>query len=133
MAFVGDIMKIFQAVIIEQSLKNKNTLNNFKIINRKKSGDWVLDILEITDISKTIEIIQPEMVEDKPYYWHIYDDNHMLVIIFREKVFHLDPTDHSTWKEAQKYGSKLLRIPEEQLDFYPTQFSDEPEWLAGKD
>lgn len=126
-------MKKYHAVVIEQSLKNKNVLNNFKILNTKHSGDWDLHIIEIENPSQSIKIIQPLMVSDKPYYWHIYDDNNSLIVIFREKFFNLDPKDKSTWVGAQKYGSKLLDILEEQLDFYPTQFSDEPEWLAGRD
>ena len=126
-------MEKYHAVVIEQSLEDKGVLENFKIINTKQSGDWDLHILEIDNIDQAIKTIQSAMVDDKPFYWHIYDENEVLIVVFREKFFKLDPKDKSTWSEAQKYGAELLGIPPEQLDFYPSQFSDEPEWLAGKD
>ena len=126
-------MNKYHAVVIEQSLANKKVLGNFKILGTKHSGEWDLDILEIEDLAEAIKIIQPEMVSDKPFYWHIYDDNNSLIVVFREKLFKFDPKDKSTWAKAQEYGAKLLGIPSKQLDFYPTQFSDEPEWLAGRE
>jgi len=126
-------MKKYHAVIIEQSLNDKSVLADIKIINKKKSDDWDLDILEINNIEKAIKIIQSAMVSNEPYYWHIYDDNNTLIVVFKNMVFNLDPKDMSTWNEAQEYGSKLLNIPADQLDFYPKEFSDEPAWLLEKD
>ena len=124
---------VMHAVIIEQSLRDKKVLDGFKILKTKKSGNWDLHILEIENSDEAIKIIQPAMVKERPYYWHIYDEGKTLIVVFREKIFRLDPKDKKTWKEAQGYGSKLLKIPAEQLDFYPTTYVDEPEWLAGKD
>lgn len=126
-------MKNYHAVVIEQSLKDKSVLGDFSIIDTKHSDNWDLDILEINNIEDAIKIIQPAMVSDKPYYWHIYDDNNTLVVVFKNMLFHLDPKDMSTWDEAQEYGAKLLNIPADQLDFYPTKFSDESTWLSQKD
>lgn len=126
-------MKKYHAIVIEQSLRNKKVLDSFKILHTKHSGDWDLHILEIEDTNKAIKIIQPVMVKDKNYYWHIYNDDSELIIVFNKKVFRLDPKDQSTWKDAQEYGAKELNIIPDQLDFYPTKFKDESNWLAGKD
>ncbi len=92
-----------------------------------------MHILEIEDIDDAIAKIQPVMVTNEQYYWHIYNEGKTLVVIFQDKVFRLDPADKTTWKNAQDYGAKKLHIIAEQLDFYPTSFADEPEWLAGKE
>ena len=121
------------AIVIKQSLTNKDVLKDFRILNSKESDDWDLHILEISNPDKAIEKIQPAMVKDKAFYWHIYDEGKMLIVVFRDKVFRMDPKNRKSWKEAQEYGEKELSIPAEQLDFYPTTYHDEPEWLAGKD
>ncbi len=122
----------YHAVVIEQSLKDKGVLKSFKIQHQKHSGDWVLDVIEVGNPKLAIEAIQKEMVEDKGFYWHIYDNNKNLIIVFRDKVFYLDPRDMTTWEQAQAYGEKVLKIIPEQLDFFPTKLSDEEEWLRGK-
>ncbi|HOX40676.1 MAG TPA: hypothetical protein PK263_00610 [bacterium] len=124
---------MYHAIVIEESLKNKSVLEQYKILKTKIDGDWHLNILEIENIDQAIANIQPAMVAEKPYYWHIYDDGTTLDVIFREKIFHLDPNDKSTWREAAEYGAAKMNIPAEQLDFYPARFLDEAEWLASKD
>jgi len=124
---------MYHAVVIEESLGNKEVLKDFKILETKIGEDWKLDILEIPDVDDAIAKIQPAMVKDQPYYFHIFDEGKTLVIVFRQKVFRVDPNDISTWSEVAEYGSKELNIPIDQLDFYPTKISDEPEWLAGRD
>lgn len=122
---------MYHAIIIEESLADKSSLNNFRILNTKIDGDWHLHVIEIPDIEKAIEIIQPAMVIDDEYYWHIFDDGNILVVVFRDKAYRMDPADKLTWKEAQEHGANL-GIARHQLDFYPLSFSDEPEWLAGR-
>ena len=123
-------MKIYHAIVIEQSLEDNKILDNFKILNTKHSDDWNLHILEINDIEDAISKIQPAIINNEPYYWHIYDDNNILIIVYKNKIFNLDPKERKTWIDAQNYGAKLLNIPANELDFFPTQFSDESEWLS---
>lgn len=85
--------------------------------------------MEIPDpIEKVIEEIQEAMVSDKPYYFHIYDEGKTFIIIFKDKIFYLNPIDQSTWQEARAYGARKLNIPMEELDFYPTKISEEDIW-----
>ncbi len=123
---------MYHAIVIEELLKDKNVLKEFKILKTKISGDWHLHILEISDPKIAVSKIQKAMVSDKPYYFHIFNDGKNLIVVFRDKIFHLDPNNQKTWQEAMKYGSEKLNIPEEQLDFFPTRISEEAEWLAGR-
>ncbi len=125
-------MKKYHAVVIEQSLQDRKVLEKFKILNTKHDGDWDLHILEIKDPYAAIRIIQPAMVTDDEFYWHIYDRGESLIVVFREKYFEMNPNNPKTWVEAQDYGKSLGIIPD-QLEFYPLQFLDEPEWLAGRE
>jgi hypothetical protein len=122
------ILKNLRAVVIEESLSDKQVLDNYKILRTKKDGSWHLHILEIPDSKKAIQEIQSAMLSDRPYYFHIYDNGENLIIVFKEKHFFINPIDKSTWADVIKYGLSL-NIPSEQLDFYPQKISDEDTWL----
>lgn len=119
---------MYHSIIIEESLKNPEILKNYKIFRTMFSvkANWHLHIVGISE--SAIKEIQEAMVSDKPYYFHIYDEGKTLIVVFKDKVFYLNPGDESTWQEAREYGGKKLKIPPEQLDFYPTRFSEEDSW-----
>lgn len=117
-----------RAIVIEESLKDKSVLDNYKIIRIKKSGSWHLHVLEISNAEEAIKDIQAAMVSDQPYYFHIYDEGKNLIIVFKEKYFLIDPNNQSTWGDVIKYGLSL-NIPKEQLDFYPQKIADEDNWF----
>jgi len=122
---------MYHSIIIEESLKHPKVLENYKILRTRSSPgkNWHLHIVEIPEpLEKSIKEIQEAMMKDKPYYFHIYDEGKTLIVIFKDKIFHLNPKDESTWKEARKYGASKLNIPTEELDFYPTQISEEDDW-----
>lgn len=116
------------SIVIEESLKDKSVLDKYKILRTKVGSEWHLHVIEVTDVEEFIKSIQNAMVTDKPYYFHAFDDGNELIIVFREKVFKIDPNDKDTWLEAQKYGGDKLCIPAEQLDFAPSNFADEDTW-----
>ena len=122
---------MYHSIVIEESLDDKNVLKNLKILNTKIDGDWHLHIIEVPDedLETTLKLLQSHLVKNRPYYFHFYNDGKNLIIVFRKKVFRMDPKDKNTWQEAQEYGDKILKISVEQLDFYPTRFSDEENWL----
>ncbi len=121
---------MFHSIIIEESLKNHEVLKNYKIIRTKFSAEenWHLHIIEVPDAKSAINEIQEAMVAGVPYYFHIYDEGETLIIVFKYKVFELNPNDESTWQEAREYGAEKLNIPLEQLDFYPSKISEEDNW-----
>lgn len=122
---------MFHSIVIEESLENPEILKDYKILRTKfsKSQNWHLHIIEIPEsVGEVSKKIQEAMVTDKPYYFHIYDEGNTLIVIFKKKIFNLDPNNKSTWKEAREYGASRLNIPPEQLDFYPTKISEEDDW-----
>lgn len=121
---------MYHSIIIEESLEKPEVLRNFKILRTKFSAEenWHLHIVEIPKPEKAIKEIQEVMIIDRPYYFHIYNEGHALIVIFKDKIFRLNPNDESTWKEARVYGAAKLNIPPEQLDFYPKRISEEDVW-----
>jgi len=121
---------MYHSIIIEESLKTSKVLEGYKTLRTKFSSkqNWHLHIVEITEPEKAIKEIQEAMVIDKPFYFHIYNEGKTLIVIFKDKVFHLNPNDQSTWQEARTFGARKLNIPVEQLDFYPTRISEEDDW-----
>ena len=120
---------MYHAIIIEESLKNKEVLKKYKILRTKIGKVWHMSILEIKDPEGAIFDIQQAMLESEPYYFHIYDEGEHLIIVFKDKIFRVDPNDRSTWQAPKDYAETVLGIPPEQLDFYPSQFSYEDEWF----
>jgi len=121
---------MYHSIIIEESLKDQKVLENYKILRTKFSAknNWHLHVIEILEPEKAIKEIQEAMVEDKPYYFHIYNEGETLIVIFKDKIFNLNPRDLATWKEARAFGAEKLNIPAEQLDFYPSEISLEDNW-----
>lgn len=127
---------MYHSIIIEESLGDKKVLENYKILRTKFEPaessddiDWHLHIVEIPEPEKAIKEFQAAMVSNKPYYFHIYDEGNTMIVIFKDKVFNLNPNDKSTWKDACAFGASKLNIPTEQLDFYPSRISEEDNWF----
>jgi len=121
---------MYHSIIIEESLKNPDVLKKYKILRTKFSAEenWHLHIVEIPDIKKAIAEVQEAMVNDAQYYFHIYNEGKALVIVFKNKIFRLDPNNDLTWQEAKEYGAKKLGIPIGELDFCPNKISEEDSW-----
>jgi len=127
---------MYHSIIIEESLEDKKVLENYKILRTKFEPaeslddiDWHLHIVEISEPEKAIKEFQAAMVSNKPYYFHIYNEGNTMIIIFKDKVFNLNPNDELTWKDARAFGASKLNIPTEQLDFYPSRISEEDDWF----
>ncbi|HDZ54585.1 MAG TPA: hypothetical protein ENI19_03750 [Candidatus Nealsonbacteria bacterium] len=124
---------MYHSIIIEESLENPRILENYRILRTKFSErqNWHLHIVEITEpVEDAIKEIQNAMIGDRPDYFHIYDEGKDLIVIFKDKVFNIDPNNKSTWQEARAFGAFKLSIPAEQLDFYPSKISEEDEWYS---
>jgi len=122
---------MYHSVIIEESLKNPEVLKNYKILRTKFSPkqNWHLHIVEIPEpVEEVIKNIQEAMLAEKPYYFHVYNEGKTLIVVFKDKIFNLNPENKSTWKESREYGASKLNIPTEQLDFVPKEISEEDSW-----
>ncbi len=120
------------ALIVEESLANKEILNKHRILRTKflpEPINWRLHIVNLLgSVDDAITEIQYSMVSDKPFYFHVFDEGKTLIVVFKNNYFTLDPNNKLTWMEAKIYGSKL-NIPESQLDFFPTRISEEEDWF----
>lgn len=124
---------MYHSIVIQESLVRPEVLEKYKIIKTKFSDtqNWHLHIIEIKEpLDEAIAEIQRAMLSNVPYYFHVYDEGEILVVVFNDKKFSLDPNNELTWNEARKYGGEKLHIPPEQLDFYPTRISDEDVWYS---
>lgn len=120
---------MYHSIVIEESLKDKIILEKYKIVRTKIGDKWHLHVIELEDPECFINDIQENMVSDEPYYFHIYNNESYLKVIFKHKVFNLDPKDKSTWIKAQNYGAEKLNIPAEELNFIPNNFKQENDWF----
>lgn len=119
------------AIVVEESLTNKQVLKYFTILETKKpqkEGDWTEHILHIPDPDLFIEKIQKAMKRNKPFYTHIYNNGISLTIVFKDQIFRVNPNNPNTWINVKKYAINS-GFPKEQLDFYPTRIAEEKEWL----
>ena len=126
---------IYQGVIIEESLENKNVLRNVKIVKTKveKVTDkhktpwikkWTLHNVEISEeyAEKIVEEISKSL--DSKHNWYAdFKDGKTHFIIFRNKIFKIKRTSKEQYDKAKEYGISL-GIPEYQVDFHP----DVKEW-----
>ena len=107
-------MNLYKGTIIENSLRDKNILARVKIESTRQSGNWILHDVYISEdqISQLAEVLA-----DGPWYIHLWqqglDD---VIVVFKDKIFHINYSDKSSWVDAVAYG-KSIGIPEEQLDF----------------
>lgn len=121
---------VYHGIILDAEFIDSSYPEKFKIFAKRKSSDedWTLYGIEVEekDLKKTIVAIQKCMKLDQPYYAHFYNDN-KLIVIFKDKIFHVSP-HISTWNKIIEYGKKL-KIPTEQLDFWPNRFQDEAHYF----
>lgn len=123
---------MYHGIIIDQAFTDPSFPNTFKIFAKRQSGSWGIYGIEIedNDLEKTISQIKNNMKGDEVWYGHLYNDQ-KLIVIFKDKIFTVSPYS-SSWKPIIEYG-KELKIPEEQLDFWPNRFQDEIHYFKKED
>lgn len=116
----------YHGIVLDKEFADPNFIKRFRTFNQRVSrlDPWTLYgiVVREQNLEENIKKIQKNLLEDKPYYAHLYRAGE-LIVIFKKKVFRLSP-DRSTWKNAVSYGIGL-GIPERQLDFAPARFEDE--------
>jgi hypothetical protein len=114
---------MYHAILVNVSFSESNFPTKFKIFAKRKTNDWLIYGVTITD--KDIPIIQQNIKQK--FYAHAYN-NKELIIIFSNKIFHVTK-DPATWTKAIKHGV-YHGIPKEQLDFIPNKFEDEEDYFS---
>lgn len=115
---------MYHAILIDKEFTDNNIPNQYKIFDQKTDGNWILYGVEIQNdnLEKTIRFLQTNLIDDSPWYFHLYNDTE-LIVVFKKKVFKVKP-HKSTWNRLINYGLEL-GIPKQQLDFWPNRFQDE--------
>ncbi|MDR1009225.1 MAG: hypothetical protein LBL52_03145 [Rickettsiales bacterium] len=103
--------KTYLGIVVQQSLENPAESLGLKILRTRASEDWTLLYIEVDEAG--LGVVQAHLAHGWYAHFASGDDG---VIIFKEKIFHVDVRDRRTFEEAVKYG-KSVGIPEEQLDF----------------
>ena len=123
-------MTNFNAVIIEESLENKDVLQKVKIIETKVEEvteehktpwikQWTLHTIEILEnqADETAEDLSKSLDSEHSWYADFKNDK-FHYIIFRNNIFKVDRSKPEQYAEVTKYGL-TLGIPDYQLDFSP--------------
>lgn len=120
----------YTGVIIEESLENKDILQDVKIIETKVEKvtkahhtpwvtQWTLHTVEIPEniAQKIAEKLSTSLDSNHTWYADFKTDSHHY-IIFRNKVFFIDRHSKTQYDKAKHYGISL-GIPDYQVDFHP--------------
>lgn len=123
---------MYHGIIIDKEFIDPSFPNTFKVFAKKQDGTWGIYGIEVEDsqLKEAINRIQKNMKSGEPWYAHLYNDEH-LIVIFKDKVIEVKPQADS-WKPIIDFG-KELNIPEEQLDFWPNRFQDETHYFSKGD
>jgi hypothetical protein len=108
---------MFTGTIIEESLKDLSLLKDLQIISSKTSSDLEWNMHKVLINENQIEKLS-ESLNSGPWYMHFWNGDN-IIVVFKDKTFHVKNSDKSTWKLAIDHG-RSIGIPPEQLDF-PTE------------
>lgn len=110
----------YYGIVIEQSLRNNDILNEFNCVAEKQIGSWKLLLISISvsELEIQLQKLQDNMIlrSNDCWYSHFFKDE-TLIIVYQDAIFRttINPID---WDAAIQYGTKH-GIPIEQLDFNP--------------
>lgn len=126
----NNLEKIYEGVVIEESLENKDVLKKLKITNTKVEPvlekhktpwlkQWTLHTIEVP-MDNALEIAEEvsRALESEHSWYADFKNRKTHFIIFRNKIFKVDRTNKGQYDEAKKYGISL-GIPDYQVDFHP--------------
>lgn len=125
-------MNDFKGVIIEESLRSKETLKSIQILSTKVEEvtpehktpwliKWTLHTVEIPQerIDRIPNELKDSLEKNHPWYIHLWNESE-LVVLYHNKIFKFTHNDKEKRVKAIRYGVSL-GIPEYQLDFPVTQ------------
>lgn len=105
---------MYTGTIVENSLDDKAILKKLRINKTWQDEDWILHSVSV-DENQLTEL--SHSINNGPWYIHVWKEGQDEVqVIFKDKIFHIQHSDKSTWNDAIEYG-KSIGIPENQLDF----------------
>lgn len=135
----------YHAIIINISQIDKRIFKRYKILNIKKRFLGLLKLYKITvpetDIENVAKEVQLNMSTKLKKEWYAtFYNSERCIIVFRNKIFHLSTNgihpvyqqkintaradEKIKWDEMLTYA-KTLGIPDNQLDFLPSDYKTE--------
>ena len=103
-----------KGIIIENSLKDPNVLNDVEIVRSWEEGSWKLHEVHVS--KEQAERFSDYLAEGL-WYVHFWEPgNDDVFVVYKDKSFTIKHSDKSTWTDAVEHG-KSMGIPDEQLDF----------------
>lgn len=122
----------YKGIVIEESLEDKNILQDLKILETKIEPvtkdhktpwvkQWTLHTVEVPEekAEEIAEKLSQGLDSRHAHAWYVdLESDTIHFIIFRNKVFKIDRSSKEQYNEATAYGL-TLGIPDYQLDFSP--------------
>ncbi|MCC7570693.1 hypothetical protein KO465_05075 [Candidatus Micrarchaeota archaeon] len=120
---------MYHGILVDHALDDPTIIKKFKILGTRKKYAWTLYLIEISDLSveDTLQEIQKNLKSQ--FYIHFYK-GHKMYVIYKNKIFIMDPYDKLTWRECIQHGL-LERIPLDDLKFAPCTPEDEKKYFKG--
>lgn len=120
---------VYNGVIIEESLKDKDVLTQVKITKTKVEPvtehhktpwlkQWTLHTFEVTEDEAESVAEQLSKSLDNNYWYADFKNNGYHFVIFPNKVFKVDRSKPEQYNPVIEHGLSL-GIPDYQLDFSP--------------
>jgi hypothetical protein len=101
-------------IIIENSLQDNTVLHRLTILKTWQDGNWRIHEVQV---SKAEAEELGKHLSSGPWYMHFWEKGKDdILVVYKDKVFHIEYSDKRTWQAAVAYGQSL-GIPSEQLDF----------------
>ncbi len=105
----------YKAVLIENSLLDKEILRHVRVLSSKSVADRVVHEIRLS--KSQIEDIQKHIVNMK-WFFHVWspgkDD---VMVVFKDKIFNIKRSEEARWQPAILYGMEQ-GIPREELSFH---------------
>ena len=123
----------FQGIIIAESLRNRDLINDLNIIKTEVEAvndehqtpwlkQWTMHTVEIPEsqIEEVAQRISENILGNgSEHSWYAdFKNEKFHYIVFAGKVFKVDRSNNEQYQEAKKYGISR-GIPEYQVDFSP--------------
>lgn len=122
-------MGAFKGVVLDAEFVDPGIVNRFDVFATRLDvqNGWTCFGIRVPEekLENTIALIQEHLKDGAPFYAHLWDEAR-LIVIFKRAVFRFRG-DPSTWAPAREYGRRTLKIPEDQLDFWPHTAEQEAE------
>jgi len=113
-------VKDFWGIVVDQSLRSTDYIDELEVIAKRELGSWGMLLVCVSedDLEGQIQALQQNMIDAKEDCWyaHFFCDKD-LIVVYQDRTYHIT-TDPTTWAAAVQHGLDH-GVLSEQLDFEP--------------